>query len=58
MELPIVTNKSEIGGQEKSEKTSVTVANDNSILENVEKKPKEENTTTPIKERLVNLYHS
>ena len=34
MELPIVTTKLEIGTQEKSEKTLVPVANDQSVLEN------------------------
>ena len=33
MELPIVTTKLEIGTQEKSEKTLVPVANDQSVLE-------------------------
>ena len=57
MELPIVTTKLENSAQEKSEKTLVTVANDQSVLENVERKPKEENMTTPIQEGLLNLFH-
>ena len=57
MELPIVTTKLEIGTQEKSEKTLVPVANDQSVLEN-ERKPMEENMTTPIQEGLAILFHS
>ena len=57
MELPIVTTKLEIGTQEKSEKTLVPVANDQIVLEN-ERKPKEENMTTPIQEGLAILFHS
>ena len=57
MELPIVTTKLEIGTQEKAEKTLVPVANDQSVLEN-ERKPKEENMTTPIQEGLAILFHS